>query len=199
MAYINNDIAAITAFIIELDKLKAVLRRSRPVGLERYENSAEHSWHVAMLALSVSPYAPSSLDTHKVIKMLLVHDIVEIDAGDHYLYGGQHDNFANELVAANRLFAMLPKQTGDEWLALWQEFEARQTAESRFAKALDRTLPLLQNLATEGRGWLEHGITLDQVLQHNRVIADGFPELWEHLQQRLHEGAECGFFATTAN
>src|SRR6185436_8650261 len=143
----------IVDFILEIDKLKAVTRKTRPLGLERYENSAEHSWQIAMLAASLAPYADALIDIDRVIAMLLVHDIGEIDTGDTIFYaeGGWPERKAAELAAVTRIFALLPEPQRSKFLALWKEFEEAQTAESRFANAADRAMPVLLNLANNGQ------------------------------------------------
>jgi len=154
-------------FIIELDKLKRVLRKVRPVGLDRYENSAEHSWQIAMLASSLAPYAPSPIDLSQVIAMLLVHDIGEIDTGDtmFFVEGGWEERKAAELTAVKRIFDLLPEKRGEHFVRLWQEFEAGLTPEARFAQMADRAMPVLLNLANNGGSWREHGIGYDQVVR----------------------------------
>lgn len=198
MSSFVSDIHQLNHFILELDQLKGVLRHSRPVGLDRRENTAEHSWQVALFAACLAEYAPSSVLIDRVIKMLLIHDVVEIDAGDKYLYGGQHEDFANELQAAERIFGLLPATLARDFIALWTEFEQRKTADARFAKAIDRTLPVLQNLAAKGQSWREHGVSFSQVVEMNRPISDGFPELWEYIYQQLVDAEAAGYFGSTA-
>lgn len=187
----------IVDFIIELDKLKGVTRKTRPVGLERYENSAEHSWQIALLAASLAPYAPEPVDIDRVVIMLLVHDIGEIDTGDTMFYaeGGWVERKAAERAAVARIFGLLPDEQRDRFLALWDEFESNQTAEARFANAADRAMPVLLNLANNGQSWRENGITHERVI--NRVappIRDGCPKLWEYLEKRLEEVQQKGWF-----
>ncbi|WP_144373604.1 HD domain-containing protein [Vogesella urethralis] len=175
-------------FILELDKLKGVTRKTRPLGLDRQENSAEHSWQIAMLAASLAPYAPQAVDIQRVIAMLLVHDIGEIDTGDTIVYAteGWEERKAAELVAVKRIFGLLPAQQGDAFLALWQEFEAAETAEARFANAADRAMPVLLNLANNGQSWRENGISYERVVDRIREpIEAGCPALWAYLQERL--------------
>ena len=175
-------------FILELDKLKGVTRKTRPLGLDRQENSAEHSWQIAMLAASLAPYAPQAVDIERVIAMLLVHDIGEIDTGDTIVYAteGWVERKAAELAAVKRIFGLLPAQQADAFLALWQEFEAAETAEARFANAADRAMPVLLNLANNGQSWRENGISYERVVGHIRApIEAGCPALWAYLQERL--------------
>jgi len=183
-------------FILELEKLKAVTRKVRPLGLERYENSAEHSWQLAMLALSLTRYAEPSIDMNRVIRMLLVHDIGEIDTGDTMVFieGGWEERKAAELAAATRIFGMLPEQ-GASFLELWQEFERGETPEARFAHAVDRAMPVLLNLNNNGQSWRENGISYERVV--GRVappIKAGCPPLWNYLEARLEEARERGLF-----
>lgn len=154
------------AFILEIDKLKGVLRKNKPITLERHENSAEHSWQVALLAMALQPHADEPLDIDKVIRLLLVHDIGEVDTGDTIVYaeGGEAERKAAELAAVERIFDLLPAAQADEMLALWQEFEANQTAEAHFANAMDRLMPMLLNLNRQGQSWRENGIRKEQVM-----------------------------------
>lgn len=154
------------AFILEIDKLKGVLRKNKPITLERHENSAEHSWQVALLAMALQPHADEPLDIDRVIRLLLVHDIGEVDTGDTIVYteGGEAERKAAELAAARRIFDLLPPVQADEMLALWQEFDDNQTAEARFAHAMDRLMPMLLNLNRQGQSWRENGIRKEQVM-----------------------------------
>jgi putative hydrolase of HD superfamily len=187
----------IVDFILELDKLKAVTRKTRPLGLERYENSAEHSWQIALLAASLAHHADGPIDIDRVICMLLVHDIGEIDTGDTMVYveEGWAERKAAESAAARRIFGLLPGPQGARFLALWQEFEAGETAEARFAHAADRAMPVLLNLANRGQSWRENGITHERVV--GRVappIRAGCPALWAYLEVRLEAARREGFF-----
>ncbi len=191
----------IVDFILELDRLKGVTRKTRPLGLDRYENSAEHSWQIAMLATSLLPYAPQPVDAARVIGMLLVHDIGEIDTGDTLVYidAGAAERKAAERVAVQRIFGLLPAPQAERLLALWQEFDDEQTAEARFAHAADRAMPALLNLAAGGQSWLENGITHARVVQRiGPPIRDGCPALWDYLQARLDAEQARGWFGTVA-
>ncbi len=186
-------------FILELEKLKGVTRKVRPVGLDRYENSAEHSWQLAMLAVSLVLYAESSIDINRVIRMILVHDIGEIDTGDTLVFveGGWEDRKAAEMAAVTRILGMLPEDQGAGFLALWQEFESGETPEARFARAVDRAMPVLQNLANEGESWRENGITYERVVRRIAPpIKSGCPALWDYLEVRLEEARRSGIFGT---
>jgi putative hydrolases of HD superfamily len=169
-------------FILEIDKLKSIYRRTYLVDGTRSENSAEHSWHLAMLAMVLSEHANEPLDVAKVIKMVLVHDIVEIDAGDTYIYGDQDGKAEREGMAADRVFGLLPPDQEKEFRGLWEEFESGATAEARFASALDRFIPQLHNYHTEGRSWKEHGISAERVLLRNEQMSAGSVTLWEWTQ-----------------
>lgn len=187
----------IVEFILELDRLKGVTRKTRPLGLERYENSAEHSWQLALLATSLAPHAGAAIDVDRVIRMLLVHDVGEIDTGDTMIYteGGWEERKAAEAAAARRIFGLLPDPAGAALLALWQEFEAAATPEARFANAVDRAMPVLLNLANAGQSWRENGISHARVIGRVAVpIRDGCPALWEYLEGRLEEERRLGWF-----
>jgi putative hydrolase of HD superfamily len=184
-------------FILELEKLKGVTRKVRPVGLDRYENSAEHSWQLAMLAVTLVRYAESSIDINRVIRMLLVHDIGEIDTGDTLVFieGGWEERKVAELAAVRRIFGMLPEEEGAGFLALWQEFEGGETPEARFARAVDRAMPVLQNLANGGGSWRENGISYERVIRRIAPpIKAGCPALWDHLEVSLEEARRRGVF-----
>ena len=185
------------AFIKELDQLKLVQRKSFVSGTRRLETSAEHSWHVAMMAWLLCEHAaPPGLDGDRVLKMLLIHDVVEIDAGDTLLYAeaeAQRAQHERELAAADRLFGLLPEDQGLTLRALWDEFEARESPEAKFAAAIDRLQPLLQNFMAEGAAWRRHGITVKEVLEKNRHIADGSPELWAAAEQLIELSIQRGY------
>jgi putative hydrolase of HD superfamily len=184
-------------FILEIDKLKGVTRKTRPLGLDRYENSAEHSWQIALLAMSLAPYAELPIDLDRVIRMLLVHDIGEIDTGDTIVYAeeGLADRKAAERVAVERIFGLLPEHQAAALMALWQEFEDGATPEARFAHAADRAMPVLLNLANSGQSWKENGISHARVVGRIAApIRDGCPALWRYLEGRLQEAKERGLF-----
>lgn len=183
-------------FIKELDKLKQVQRKSFVSGARRLETSAEHSWHVALMGWLLAEYAPAGVDATRVIKMLLVHDVVEIDAGDTLLYAeavAQEAQHARELAAAERLFGLLPEEQGTELRALWDEFEARVTPEARFAAAIDRLQPLLLNFMSEGAAWRRHGVTVKDVLEKNGHMAEGSPELWAAAERLIEAAIARGY------
>ncbi|MBE0151015.1 HD domain-containing protein [Serratia fonticola] len=182
-------------FLMEIDKLKSVQRRTKVMGTQRQENSAEHSWHFAIAALSLAPYASDEVDIQRVIQMALLHDIVEIDAGDVMVYdlaarAAIHDQ---EVAAAKRLFGMLPEPQRGVFTDLWQEYEAGESADARFALVLDRCMPMLMNLHNGGQSWVENDISLQQVLDRNTMIADIHPELWQYLEQHLRDAQRKGW------
>ncbi|KII79497.1 HD domain-containing protein [Vibrio renipiscarius] len=182
--------------IIELDKLKSVLRRTRVKSVEgRLENSAEHSWHVALMAILMQEHANEPVEISKVMKMLLLHDIVEIDAGDTFVYdtAASAQQEEKERIAAERLFGLLPNDQGDELKAIWLEFEQAQSAEAKYAKALDRIIPMLLNYHNDGQSWQEHGVTKHQALTINRKIEDGSTILWHKAKQLIEEASEKGW------
>ncbi|MCL1633240.1 HD domain-containing protein [Luteimonas sp. SX5] len=184
-------------FILELDKLKGVTRKVKPLGLDRYENSAEHSWQLAMMAASLAHHAQTPVNLDRVIRMLLVHDIGEIDTGDTmaFVEGGWEERRAAELAAATRIFGMLPAAQGAPLLALWQEFESGETPEARFANAMDRAMPVLLNLANDGQSWRENGIGYERVVARVRApIEAGCPDLWKHIDAGLQEARQRGWF-----
>lgn len=168
-------------FLREIDQLKTVIRQSPLLDKSRRENSAEHSWHLAMYACVLHEYANSPVNTSRVIQMLLLHDIVEIDVGDMPIHGNHASGVQaeQEAKAAVRLFGLLPQPQGDEMLALWQEFERAETQDAKFAKALDRFQPLLVNVFTGGGTWAENDVSLEQVVsRYGPVIKRGAPRLW---------------------
>jgi putative hydrolase of HD superfamily len=168
-------------FILEMDELKHVLRQTLLPGDQRRENDAEHSWHFALMAVVLAEHAEGDVDPLRVVKMALIHDLVEIDAGDTFAYdeAAHADKEERERAAADRIFALLPAQQSGEMRELWEEFEARESADSCFAAALDRLQPLLLNYASGGDTWRRHGVRRDQVVARNKHIREGAPALWE--------------------
>ncbi|UTZ27700.1 HD domain-containing protein [Vibrio campbellii] len=184
------------ALIIELDQLKSVLRRNRVKSADRrLENSGEHSWHVALMAVLMQEHANAPIDIARVMKMLLIHDVVEIDAGDTFVYdvAASKEQEEKELKAAERLFGMLPSDQGDELLALWKEFEAAQSDDAKYAKALDRLIPMLLNYQNDGQSWKEHGVTREQALTINKRIESGSVTLWGKAKELIEEATEKGW------
>lgn len=183
------------AFILEIDRLKSVLRRSYLLNETRRENTAEHSWHLAVMALVLAEHASAEVNALQVLKMLLVHDIVEIDSGDTYIYdaAGNDTKAERESAAAQRIFGLLPEDQQKELTQLWQEFEARESPEAKFAAALDRLMPLLHNYHTEGRSWREHGISEAQVMRLNSHMADGSQTLWDYAEALIKHATAKGY------
>ncbi|MGE5176135.1 MAG: HD domain-containing protein [Hyphomicrobiales bacterium] len=191
----SADLERITAFALELDGLKRVERRTRPRILDRPENSAEHSWHVCLLAMALLPEAEPPVDAARVVELLLVHDVPEIDAGDQLVYRrAPAERRTAERRGAERVFGLLPPDRAARFLARWEEFEARETPEARYAYAMDRLMPLLHNLDAAGRGWREHGVVLEQVLALNAPIGEACPRVWERVRRRIEEAAAAGAF-----
>ncbi|MEK2175422.1 HD domain-containing protein [Vibrio parahaemolyticus] len=184
------------ALLIELDKLKSVLRRTRVKSAEgRLENSGEHSWHVALMAVLMEEHANAPVDICRVMKMLLIHDVVEIDAGDTFVYdtAATKEQAEKEIKAAERLFGMLPTDQGQELLALWQEFEAAQSDDAKYAKALDRLIPVLLNYHNNGQSWKENSVTREQALTINKRIEFGSVTLWDKAKELIEEATEKGW------
>jgi putative hydrolase of HD superfamily len=183
-------------FLLEADRLKTVLRQSLITDGSRRENTAEHSWHLALMAVVLAEHAPPGTDLGRVGAMLLLHDLVEIDAGDLFLYAdaaAQARQEEAERAAAARIFALLPPAQAAGLRALWEEFEERRTPEARFARALDRLQPMLLNMQTEGGTWAEHGVTLDQVLAKVSLIEEGSASLGAYAQAMIASAVEQGF------
>ncbi|EGA66321.1 HD domain-containing protein [Vibrio brasiliensis] len=184
------------ALLMELDQLKSVLRRTRVKSADaRLENSAEHSWHVALMAILMEEHANEPVDIARVVKMLLLHDVVEIDAGDTFVYdvAASAEQEQKELQAAQRLFGMLPDDQGQPLLELWLEFEAASTADAKFAKALDRIIPMLLNYHNQGQSWQEHGVSREQALTVNHKIQYGSQALWDKAQQIINDATDNGW------
>jgi putative hydrolases of HD superfamily len=185
-------------FVAEIGRLKGVLRQTMLAGPGRRENSAEHSWHLAVMALALGEHAPSGTDIGRVTAMLLVHDLVEIDAGDLFAYADEEQQTRQEVAeraAADRIFALLPPDRAAGLRGLWDEFEERRTPEARFARALDRLQPMLANLEAGGGTWQEHGITADQVLTKVALIEDGSPTLGKYARDLVDRAVRDGLLA----
>lgn len=182
------------AFLVEVDRLKGVLRQTLLCDGSRQENSAEHSWHLALMAAVLAEHAAQPVDVTRVIRMLLVHDVVEIDAGDTFAYdlSANADRAAREQRAADRIFGLLPPEQGQELRALWDEFEAQQTPESRAANALDRLQPLLLNHQTHGGSWRTHGVNRSQVLRRMDPIRTAMPTLWPAVEDIVAHNCSLG-------
>lgn len=188
-------LAGLIQFLREIDRLKTVERRSWLMDGSRRENSAEHSWHIALAALVLAPYAETPVQVDRVVRMLLIHDLVEIEAGDTFAYDRTGRKAVAELeeVAARRMFGLLPVESAAEMLALWHEFEAQSTPEAKFAKAMDRLLPVLHNFYTQGATWREYDISYEQVFELNAGIEQGSSRLWEFVQELLGQAVAKGY------
>jgi putative hydrolases of HD superfamily len=185
-------------FVGEIDRLKGVLRQTMLAGPGRRENSAEHSWHIAVMAVTLGEHAPPGTDIARVTAMLLLHDLVEIDAGDLFVYADDAQQARQEeaeRAAADRIFALLPPDQAAGFRALWDEFEERRTAEARFARGLDRLQPMLENLTAGGGTWKEHGITADRVLDKVKLIEDGSPSLGRYAAGLVDRAVRDGLLA----
>ena len=182
-------------FIREIDRLKRVYRQTYLNDGSRHDNSAEHSWHLAAMAMTLAEYAPEDVDVTRVVRMALIHDIVEIDAGDVFIYDESRaaEKATNEQRAAERLFGLLPGDQATELRALWEEFEARQTPDAKFAAALDRLEPLLHNYYTGGGAWKGHGIKASSVIRINSRIGQSSEELWAFARSLIDECIARGY------
>lgn len=186
-------IESVLTFIVEIEKLKDVLRKTKPVGLDRFENSAEHSWHVCLSALMLQRFANDPVNIDRVIKMLLIHDLGEIDVGDTIIYASETKELKSEEAAGvKRILSILPEGMGDDYVELWHEFEAGTTAESRFAKAIDRIPPLLHNLHGDGHSWRTHGVSKERVFSLNQRIEEGSKGVWAVIRRKLEEAVHAG-------
>lgn len=187
------DIDTLLPFIKEIDKLKSVERQTLIYTGERRENSAEHSWHLALSVLVCSSLAPEKIDVVKAMKMALLHDLVEIDAGDVIIYADQSGKKESEQKALTRLMSLLPEVLKYELEPIWQEFELGESAEARFVSALDRFLPLYSNVLNSGYSWKNHQVSFDKVITKCQPpIESGFPELWNLSKKMIDESVERG-------
>ncbi|WP_372644945.1 HD family hydrolase [Ancylomarina sp.] len=181
-------------FIKEIDKIKYIQRKTKLFNSDRHENDAEHSWHLAMMAIVLSEHANEQIDVLKVLKMVLIHDIVEIDAGDTFIYDSvkNHSNTKEELKAAKRIFGMLPTEQAQEFIAIWEEFEEGRTNESKFARAMDRFEPLLQNTSNNGGTWSEFNVKYESVFSKKKLIKEGSKSIWGFAEELINESVENG-------
>lgn len=181
-------------FIKEIDKLKYIQRRTKLLNSNRRENDAEHSWHLAMMALILAEHANESIDILKVVKMVLIHDLVEIDAGDTFIYdtNKDHCNTNEELLAAQRIFNILPEKQAKHYIALWLEFEKGHTNEAKFARTMDKLEPLLQNFSNNGGTWREYDVPFEKVYNKKKVMADGSQPIWNYAESLLNEAVSLG-------
>jgi putative hydrolase of HD superfamily len=174
-------------FALEIDKEKNIFRQTHLSGHGRNENDAEHAWHMAIMAYLLKEYANEPVDIAKVMLMCLIHDIVEIDAGDTYAYDedAKKTQREREVKAADRIFGLLPEKQGKEFRALWEEFEAQETAESKFARTMDNIQPIMLNAATDGKAWEEHDVHIEQILNRNRNTSKGSEAIWEYAKEEF--------------
>lgn len=182
------------AFIKEIDKLKYIQRRTKLFNSDRNENDAEHSWHLAMMTLVLAEHSDKPIDVLKVVKMVLIHDLVEIDAGDTFIYDTtkNHTNTEEELLAAKRIFGLLPEPQAQEFITVWEEFEEGITDEAKFARAMDRFEPLLQNTSNNGGTWAEFNVEYQTVYNKKKAIMDGSSSIWNYAENLLNESVEKG-------
>lgn len=174
-------------FFREIDKEKFIGRQTYLTDGERKENDAEHAWHMAIMTVLLAEYANEKIDVLKTVMMLLIHDLVEIDAGDTYAYDeeGKKTQREREEKAAKRIFGLLPEEQGEKLMAMWEEFEAYETPEANFAHTMDNIQPVMLNDATDGKAWLEHGVHLSQILGRNKKTAEGSRELWQYAYEKM--------------
>jgi len=194
-----NNLSKQVSFIKEIDKIKYIQRKTKLFNSNRPENDAEHSWHLAMMTIVLAEHSDTPIDLLKVIKMVLIHDIVEIDAGDTFIYDTQnsHTNTDNERMAAKRIFGLLPKEQADELIAIWEEFETGETNEAKFAKSMDRFEPLLQNTSNNGGTWKEFDVDYEKVYEKKKVIKAGSSSLWNYAENLIDESVDKGILKKT--
>lgn len=194
---VDENLKSQIAFLIAIDRMKTIERQSPIYSGERRENDAEHSWHIAVMAMVLRDYAAEPFDMGRVLEMLAVHDLVEIYAGDTFAYDtvGNADKAARESASADRLYAMLPKAQGQYYRALWEEFDAMETAESRYAASLDRLQPLLSNWLNQGGTWREHHVKPEQVYRRMEPLKTGAPKLWDLADHIIRASIERGYIS----
>ncbi len=182
------------SFIKEIDKLKYIQRKTRLFNSNRHENDAEHSWHLAMMTIVLAEHSNQPIDVLKVVKMVLIHDIVEIDAGDTFIYDTtkSHTNTHEELLAAKRIFGMLPPEQAQTFIDIWQEFEEGITNEAKFARAMDRFEPLLQNTSNNGGTWAEYNVDYTKVYEKKKAIKNGSDTIWNYAEDLLNQSVQQG-------
>lgn len=185
------------SFIKEIDKLKFIQRKTKLFHSDRHENDAEHSWHLAMMAIVLAEHSDKPIDILKVLKMVLIHDIVEIDAGDTFIYDTtkSHLNTDEELLAAKRIFGLLPEEQAKEFIAIWEEFEEGTSDEAKFAKSMDRLEPLLQNTSNNGGTWAEFDVSYEKVYEKKKAIKNGSTSIWNYAENLLNESVDRGILA----
>ena len=191
---LTDDLLKQISFIKEIDKVKYIQRKTKLFNSDRPENDAEHSWHLAMMTIVLAAHSDKPIDILKVLKMVLIHDIVEIDAGDTFIYDSEknHTNTDEELMAAQRIFGLLPTEQAEEFIVLWEEFEAGLTDEAKFAKSMDRLEPLLQNTSNNGGTWAEFNVPYQKVYDKKKAIKEGSSVLWNYAENLLNESVAKG-------
>lgn len=182
------------SFIKEIDKLKYIQRKTKLFNSDRHENDAEHSWHLAMMTIVLAEHSDKPIDILKVLKMVLIHDIVEIDAGDTFIYDTvkNHTNTDEELIAAKRIFGLLPCEQAEEFIAIWKEFENGMTDEAKFAKSMDRFEPLLQNTSNNGGTWTEFNVPYQKVYDKKKEIKNGSKSIWKYAENLINDSVKRG-------
>lgn len=190
----TEDLLNQIAFIKEIDKVKYIQRKTKLFNSDRCENDAEHSWHLALMAIVLAEHSNEPIDVLKVVKMVLIHDIVEIDAGDIFLYDSQlnHDNTDEERLAANRIFGLLPEKQAQDFIAIWEEFEAGETNEAKFARSMDRLEPLLQNTSNNGGTWREFDVPYSKVYEKKSIMKEGSQTIWNYAEGLINESVAKG-------
>ena len=190
----TKDLLKQVEFIKEIDKIKYIQRKTKLFNSDRCENDAEHSWHLAMMAIVLSEHSDKAIDVLKVVKMVLIHDIVEIDAGDTFIYDtvNNHTNTEQELKAAQRIFGILPEKQAKEFISIWEEFEEGHNDEAKFAKAMDRFEPLLQNTSNKGGTWKEFDVPYQKVYDKKKVINEGSSSIWNYAESLINESVVKG-------
>jgi putative hydrolases of HD superfamily len=196
----SERLAQQVAFLVEADRLKEVFRQTLNLRSRRRENDAEHSWALCLFVITLAGHSNEPVDVLRVLRMLLIHDLVEIDAGDTFAYdtAAMADQHEREARAADRIFGLLPPDQAAEFRALWDEFEARTSPEAKFAAAVDRFQPMLLNCLTEGAAWRRHGVTYPRVVARNKHIADGSTAMWAYMSDLLARTVAAGHLATGA-
>lgn len=193
----NEDVNKILKFTAEIDKMTSVLRRTMLIDKSRRENDAEHSWHIAVMAILFEKFAPTGTDISRAVKMCVVHDLVEIYAGDTFAYdiNGNKSKAEREAKAADKLFGMLPEDVGKEIRLLWEEFDRMETPDAKYAACMDRIQPYLHNTLTDGYTWVEGKVSKTQVLERSAVIEETLPEVWDWVLKNVENGVKNGWIA----
>lgn len=190
----TDNLSKQVSFIKEIDKLKYIQRRTKLFNSDRHENDAEHSWHLAMMTIVLAEHSDKPIDVLKVLKMVLIHDVVEIDSGDIFLYDTtkSHTNTDEELIAAKRIFGLLPTEQAEEFISIWKEFEEGITDEAKFAKSMDRFEPLLQNTSNNGGTWAEYNVPFQKVYDKKKAIKDRSTSIWNYAENLINESVDKG-------